>query len=95
MSLQNTHPVAIINKDNTFVCYPKDKNYDTWFEIFFNEDNYKDKFEELGEKNLELIHKFMTLGNENSLPLDDIIFLRLVRSESVIPSPATFNSLDY
>jgi hypothetical protein len=94
MSLQNTYPVTIINNNNRFVCYPKNKNYETWFEIFFNEDNYKEKFKELGEPILELISNFITLNVENSLAIDDIIFLRLIRSETIIPSPATFNSLD-
>lgn len=84
----------LIDNNNTFVCYPKNKNYATWFEIFFNQDNYKEKLQVIGEQNLELVSIFITLNVENSLSIDDVIFLRLIRSETIIPSPAAFNSLD-
>ena len=85
--------------DNTdrFACYPKDKNYGTWFEILFTKDDYEDKFKELGKENLDIIFKFITTSSEKSITVDDIIFMRVndVHTPVQIPTPATFNSLDY
>lgn len=49
----------------------------------------------IGEQNLKLVSIFITPDVENSLSIDDFIFLRLIRSETIIPSPATFNSLHF
>lgn len=85
--------------DNTdrFACYPKDKNYDTWFEILFTKDDYEDKFKELGKENLDIIYNFITSSSEKSLTINDIILIRVndIYIKQPIPSPATFNSLDY
>ena len=84
-------------EQNPFACYPKDKNYGTWFEIFFNKDNYKEKFKDLGEDTLDIISKFITSSSESSLIIDDIIFMRITKIDAnlIIPSPAAVNNLDH